>query len=158
VAPGEDDGQVHAVDADRRSRAVRAQRALQQHLDAGRLQAAEFVERFAGAADAVTAADIAALFADLPAPHPTLPEPPLARRQRRLVIACAVAVLALVGLLGFVIGRGQATPGPASGAVAAPNVGDWRRELASADVPGRAGAHALERDAHLRGHVRAGAK
>jgi hypothetical protein len=49
---------------------VEAQRALQSHLNAGRLQIAEFVERFA--ADAVTAAEIAALFADLPAPHPTL--------------------------------------------------------------------------------------
>ena len=53
-----------------------AQRALQSHLDAGRLQIAEFVERFAVAADAVTAAEIAALFADLPAPHPKLPGTP----------------------------------------------------------------------------------
>jgi Domain of unknown function (DUF1707) len=96
-----------------------AQRALQAHLDAGRLQVAEFVERFTGAADAVTAADIAALFADLPAPHPTLPGPPVERPRRHLVTVGAVAVLALVGLLGFVIGRGQALPQPSS-AVAAP--------------------------------------
>ena len=56
-----------------------AQRALQIHLDAGRLQLTEFVERFGGAANAVTAAEIAALFADLPAPPPTLPRPPRRR-------------------------------------------------------------------------------
>jgi hypothetical protein len=95
-----------------------AQRALQVHLDAGRLQVAEFVERFAGAADAVTAAEIAALFADLPAPHPKLPRSPLGRMRRNLVIVGTVAVLALVGLLGFVIGRGQMAS--SSGAVAAP--------------------------------------
>jgi hypothetical protein len=97
-----------------------AQRALQQHLNAGRLQVDEFVERFAGAADAVTAADVAALFADLPAPHPRLPRPPLRRMWRSRVIAGAVAVMALVGLLGFVIGRGQSASVPSVGAVAAP--------------------------------------
>jgi hypothetical protein len=100
-----------------------AQRALQGHLNAGRLQVAEFVERFARAADAVTAAEIAALFADLPAPHPTLPESPLRRRQRNLVIVGAVAVLALVGLLGFVIGRGQTAPASSSSAAGAPTPG-----------------------------------
>lgn len=97
-----------------------AQRALQEHLNAGRLQVTEFVERFAGAADAVTAADIAALFADLPAPHPTLPGAPPGRTRRNLVIVGAVAVLALVGALGFVIGRGTSTPAPSADAVAAP--------------------------------------
>jgi hypothetical protein len=76
------------------------------------------VQRFAGAADAVTAADLAALFADLPAPHPTLPESPLPRRWQRGVIA--VAALAVAGLLGFVIGRSQAGTAPSSGALAAP--------------------------------------
>ncbi|HSU10974.1 MAG TPA: DUF1707 domain-containing protein, partial [Pseudonocardia sp.] len=88
-----------------------AQRALQSHLNAGRLQIAEFVERFAGAADAVTAAEIAALFTDLPAPHPKLPGTPPGRTRRNLVIVGAVAALALVGMLGFVIGRARtATP------------------------------------------------
>ena len=68
-----------------------ARRALQHHLNAGRLQVAEFVERFAGAADAVTAAEIAALFADLPAPHPTLPGSPAGRTRRDLVIVGALA-------------------------------------------------------------------
>ena len=45
-----------------------AQRALQAHLGAGRLQVDEFVERCAGVAGAVTAAEVAVLFADLPAP------------------------------------------------------------------------------------------
>jgi hypothetical protein len=94
-----------------------AQRALQLHLDAGRLQVDEFVKRFGGAADAVTAADIGALFTDLPPPHPTLPpESPPGRTRRDLVIAGAVAGLALAGLLGFAIGRSQtaAVPTPPS--------------------------------------------
>ena len=74
-----------------------AQRALQHHLGTGRLQLAEFLERFAAAASAVTASEIAALFADLPAPHPKLPEPPRERTRWHLVIVGAVVVLALVG-------------------------------------------------------------
>jgi len=99
-----------------------AQRLLQSHLDAGRLQVGEFVERFAGAADSVTAAQIAALFADLPAPHPTLPGPPADRTRRTLVVVGAVAVLALAGLLGFTIGRGRPASAPHSGVVAAPSL------------------------------------
>jgi hypothetical protein len=92
-----------------------AQRALQEHLNAGRLQLAEFVERFGRAADAVTAAELTALFADLPAPHPKLPEPPPGRSRRNLVVVGAAVALALVGLLGFAIGRGRGAD-----AVAAP--------------------------------------
>ena len=98
---------------------AQAQLALQGHLDAGRLQVAEFVQRFAVAADAVTAAEIAALFTDLPAPHPTLPRPPVERRRRNLAIVGVVAGLVLAGLLGFVIGRSQTAPAPSS-VVAAP--------------------------------------
>ena len=96
-----------------------AQRALQHHLGTGRLQLAEFLERFAGAASAVTASEIAALFADLPPPHPTLPEPPRERTRWHLVMVGAVVVLALVGL-GFVIGQGQTSPAASAGADAAP--------------------------------------
>jgi hypothetical protein len=97
-----------------------AQRALQEHLDAGRLQLAEFVERFGRAADAVTAAELTALFADLPAPHPKLPEPPSGRARRNLLVVGAAVVLALVGLLGFVIGRGPSTPSVVAAPSAAP--------------------------------------
>ena len=102
-----------------------AQRALQDHLNAGRstLDACRSPSSWSdspGVADAVTAAEIAALFADLPAPHPTLPELPRARTRRNLVIVGAVAVLALVGSLGFVIGRAQTAPSPSSVAGAAP--------------------------------------
>ena len=97
-----------------------AQRALQVHLDAGRLQLAEFVQRFGAAADAVTAADVAALFVDLPAPHPTLPRRPSGRPGRHLVVVGAVAVLVLGGLLGFVVGRGRTPAAPVAGSVAAP--------------------------------------
>ena len=97
-----------------------AQRVLQDHLDAGRLQVAEFVERFTGAAEAVTATEIAALFADLPAPYPTLPRSPRGRTRRTAVVVGAVAVLVLAGLLGFTIGRGQAVPASSGGSVVAP--------------------------------------
>jgi len=97
-----------------------AQRALQLHLKAGRLQVDEFVARFGGAADAVTAAEIAALFTDLPAPHPNLPGPPPGRTRRDLVIVGAAVGLALAGLLGFAIGRGQTAPASSPAAVAAP--------------------------------------
>jgi uncharacterized protein DUF1707 len=50
-----------------------AQAALQQHLSAGRIDLAEFDERSLRAAQAHTRAELAALFADLPAPHPVLP-------------------------------------------------------------------------------------
>jgi hypothetical protein len=100
------------------SERAEAQRALQHHLGAGRLQLAEFVQRFARAADAVTAEEIAALFADLPAPHPRLPGPPHERSRRSLAVVGAIVALALVGSLGFVIGRGQTEA--SSDAVAAP--------------------------------------
>jgi len=45
--------------------------ALTAHLDAGRLDAEEYGERYAQASLARTRPDIDALFTDLPAPHPT---------------------------------------------------------------------------------------
>lgn len=103
---------VRIGDAER----AEAQRVLQHHLNAGRLQLAEFVDRFGRAAESVTAADVAALFADLPPPHPTLPDAPGERIRRQLVIVGAVAALAFVGSLGFVIGLGQSAP-PSSAVV-----------------------------------------
>ena len=97
---------------------AQAQRALQHHLGTGRLQLTEFVERFALAADAVTAADVAALFVDLPAPHPKLPRSPLERTRRSIVLVSAVVALAFTGLLGFAIGRDQAAPAPTPSASA----------------------------------------
>jgi Domain of unknown function (DUF1707) len=57
-----------------------AMKALDEHLAAGRLQVEEYGERSALAANASTAPELAALFDDLPAPHPALPgieAPPL---------------------------------------------------------------------------------
>jgi DUF1707 SHOCT-like domain len=136
--PSEATPSTRVGDAER----AEAQRTLQHHLDAGRLQVAEFVERFGSAADAVTAAEIAALFADLPAPHPTLPGPPPEHGRRILVIVGGVAVLLLVGLLGFVIGRGRTAPAPSSGIVAAatPSLAPGTSPTAPAAVPtGRGG-------------------
>jgi Domain of unknown function (DUF1707) len=53
-----------------------AQRALDEHLAAGRLEMDEFADRYAMAGVARTRADLDALFTDLPAPHPFTPPPP----------------------------------------------------------------------------------
>jgi hypothetical protein len=50
-----------------------AQRALDEHLAAGRLGVEEYADRTAAAANAVVASDLAALFTDLPEPHSELP-------------------------------------------------------------------------------------
>jgi Domain of unknown function (DUF1707) len=50
-----------------------AMKALDEHLAAGRLGVEEYGERSAQAANATTAPELAALFTDLPAPHPRLP-------------------------------------------------------------------------------------
>lgn len=52
-----------------------AQAALDAHLQAGRLDAEEYGERSAKASVARTAEDLTPLFADLPQPHPTPPDP-----------------------------------------------------------------------------------
>jgi hypothetical protein len=101
-----------------------AQRALQDHMNAGRLQVTEYAERSAAAANAVMASEIAALFTDLPAPHPKLPGSPLARIRRTLTIVGVVAAVTLVGLLAFAVGRGGQdgpVPPPAAAATPAPS-------------------------------------
>lgn len=50
-----------------------AMKALDEHLSAGRLGVEEYADRSAVAADATVASELAGLFTDLPAPHPTLP-------------------------------------------------------------------------------------
>jgi Domain of unknown function (DUF1707) len=50
-----------------------AMKALDAHLEAGRLDVDEYGERSARASVATTAPELAALFDDLPAPHPELP-------------------------------------------------------------------------------------
>jgi hypothetical protein len=50
-----------------------AMKALDEHLAAGRLDVEEYGERSAQAVNATTAPELAALFDDLPAPHPSLP-------------------------------------------------------------------------------------
>jgi Domain of unknown function (DUF1707) len=50
-----------------------AQKALDEHLTAGRLGIDEYADRSAAIANAVVAADLAAQFVDLPEPHPQLP-------------------------------------------------------------------------------------
>ncbi|MEN3298127.1 DUF1707 domain-containing protein [Pseudonocardia sp.] len=50
-----------------------AARALNAHLEAGRLDVEEYAERSARAVGATVASEIEELFTDLPAPHPDLP-------------------------------------------------------------------------------------
>ena len=50
-----------------------AMKALDEHLAAGRLEIEEYGERSALAVNATTVPELAALFDDLPAPHPQLP-------------------------------------------------------------------------------------
>jgi hypothetical protein len=50
-----------------------AMKALDEHLDQGRLGVEEYADRSAVAANATVASELTALFADLPAPHPQLP-------------------------------------------------------------------------------------
>jgi hypothetical protein len=50
-----------------------AMKALDEHLNEGRLGAEEYGDRYAIASGATTAAELRALFTDLPAPHPVLP-------------------------------------------------------------------------------------
>ena len=81
-----------------------AQRALDEHLAAGRLGVEEYADRSAAAANAVVAGDLAALFTDLPEPHPELPieKPPaptstagLAANRAGLI---GIAVVVAIGL------------------------------------------------------------
>ena len=63
-----------------------AMKALDEHLEAGRLEVDEYGERSARASVATTAPELAALFDDLPAPHPLLPgiaTPPRSTSGRR---------------------------------------------------------------------------
>ena len=66
-----------------------AMKALDAHLEAGRLDVDEYGERSARASVATTAPELAELFDDLPAPHPVLPGiagpalPAMRRRPRR---------------------------------------------------------------------------
>ncbi len=91
-----------------------AERALRDHMNAGRLGVEEYAERSAAAANATTASEIAGLFTDLPGPRPKLPGSPLGGRGI-LTIVGAVVVVAVVGLIASAVNRGgrsDAAPSP----------------------------------------------
>ncbi len=52
-----------------------AMKALDEHLEAGRLGVEEYADRSAVAANATVASELEGLFTDLPEPHPALPGP-----------------------------------------------------------------------------------
>jgi uncharacterized protein DUF1707 len=72
MATGEGSSPLRVGNAERTA----ALKALDEHLEAGRLGVEEYADRTAAAANAVVAADLAALFTDLPEPHPPLPTGP----------------------------------------------------------------------------------
>lgn len=98
-----------------------AQHALQQHLNAGRLEVEEYADRSAAAAGAVTASELSVLFADLPRPHPKLPGSGIGA-PRNLALLGGAGVLVLLGVLAFAFGANSAPPSPvpAPGPVMAP--------------------------------------
>jgi hypothetical protein len=63
------DGQLRIGTVERES----AAKALNTHLEEGRLGVEEYADRSAKAANATTAEELTELFTDLPAPHPSLP-------------------------------------------------------------------------------------
>jgi DUF1707 SHOCT-like domain len=100
-----------------------AQQALQQHLNAGRLQVEEYAERSAAASAAVTASELAVLFTDLPRPHPKLPGSRF--EARNLSIIGGAVLLALLGLFAVAFGGGPAlapTPVPPTQVAPPPSV------------------------------------
>ena len=107
-----------------------AQRALHEHLNAGRLGIQEYSERSAVAANATSAGELANLFVDLPPPHPPLPGIPTKHGPgRTALVVTAAAVLLVVGVVVAVsVSRtGSATPtgppaAPASALPATPDV------------------------------------
>jgi Domain of unknown function (DUF1707) len=70
-------GQIRIGTAERTA----AMKALDVHLDAGRLGVEEYGDRSAVAAGATHASELQALFTDLPEPHPPLPGTPVAPQQ-----------------------------------------------------------------------------
>lgn len=95
-----------------------AQQALQQHLNAGRLQVEEYADRSAAAAGALTASELSVLFADLPRPHPKLPGSGI-RAPRNIALVAGAGVLVLLGVVAFLFG-GATAPTPVAGPTPAP--------------------------------------
>lgn len=93
-----------------------AQHALEEHLNAGRLQVNEYADRTAAASTAVTASELAVLFTDLPRPHPKLPGSGFGG-ARNLAMIGGAGVLVLLGLLAFAFGGGAAPPSPVPASV-----------------------------------------
>lgn len=83
--------------------------ALNAHLDAGRLDVDEYGDRYAKASLARTQPELEALFADLPAPHPTFGDPPPAPSwasgppRRPHPLRLMPAAFALIPILGVVL-------------------------------------------------------
>lgn len=84
VRPAEDASLQMRVGTTDRTAALDA---LGEHMAAGRISLAEYDERSAQAGAARTAADLVALFTDLPAPHPDLPGCALTPGDSSTVIA-----------------------------------------------------------------------
>lgn len=99
-----------------------AREALDEHVDAERLTPAEFDQRWAVCQEARTQAELLRAFADLPAPHPDLPQRPVPSPdtdEDMPLIAGVICLALLLGLpvtivLGFVYGAWWALAVPVS--------------------------------------------
>jgi hypothetical protein len=78
-----------------------AMKALDEHLNAGRLGVEEYADRSAVAASATVASELRALFTDLPAPHPDLGD------GKSVDLVKPKAALPIVRPDGTVVTRGQ---------------------------------------------------
>lgn len=88
---------------------------LGEHMSAGRLEIAEYEQRCAQAAAARHRSEVAALFADLPAPHPEFKQAPVTEKRLApkpvalgigavvVVVAAATKQLWLLALLAVVL-------------------------------------------------------
>lgn len=92
-------GALRISDADR----DRAISELSEHFQAGRLTVDELDDRTGRTLQARTAADVAALFTDLPRQHPPVPAPAGSPLPARLLPVVPIAVIAVV-LLSALIG------------------------------------------------------
>lgn len=105
--------ELRVGDAERRA----AMLALDAHLEAGRLSVDEYGDRSAAAVTAVHRGDLAALFTDLPAPHPPLPRRAGDPAVPAVPVAGAVDVGGGADLVGAVrpAGHDAVVPHPGAG-------------------------------------------
>ncbi|MCM0673848.1 DUF1707 domain-containing protein [Micromonospora phytophila] len=123
-----------------------AREALEEHLDAERLEPAEYEQRWAACQAARTQAELLRAFCDLPAPHPELPGSPgpsTDADEDVPPLVGAVCLALLLGLpvavvLGFVYGAWWGLAVPVALSVALVYIEHLRTRPGADDASGRA--------------------